>query len=62
MTLRNAPSRRLVHDQAMPVEAIHLGAPRKPEPWMVDQYEQLLGRGSKATVISMPTELRQAKR
>ena len=26
------------------------------------QYEQLPGRGSKATVISMPTEQRQAKR
>src|SRR5437660_11232529 len=35
----------LVHDRAMPVEAIHLGAPRKPTLWTVDSVQAVAGKG-----------------
>jgi MOSC domain-containing protein YiiM len=36
---------RLVHDRAMPVEAIHLGARGKPELWAVDSVQAVAGKG-----------------
>jgi MOSC domain-containing protein YiiM len=35
----------LVHDRAVPVEAIHLGAPRKPELWTVRSVRAVAGKG-----------------
>jgi hypothetical protein len=34
-----------MHDQAMPVESIHLGAPRKPELWTVESVRAVAGKG-----------------
>src|SRR5438046_9352802 len=45
MTPEQCSKRRLVHDQAMPVEAIHLGAPRKPELWTVESVRAVAGKG-----------------
>ena len=36
---------RLVHDRVVPVEAIHLGAPRKPELWTVESVQAVAGKG-----------------
>src|SRR3954469_11582532 len=36
---------RLVHDQAVTVEAIHLGAARKPELWTVESVRAVAGKG-----------------
>jgi MOSC domain-containing protein YiiM len=44
-TLEQCARPRLVHDQAMPVEAIHLGAPRKPELWTVESVRAVAGKG-----------------
>src|SRR5919205_372902 len=45
-TLRNAdPTRRLRHDRVVPVEAIHLGAPREPELWAVESVRAVAGKG-----------------
>jgi MOSC domain-containing protein YiiM len=35
----------LVHDEAVPVEAIHLGAPRTPELWTVESVQAVAGKG-----------------
>jgi MOSC domain-containing protein YiiM len=35
----------LVHDRAVTVEAIHLGAPRKPELWTVESVQAVAGKG-----------------
>jgi MOSC domain-containing protein YiiM len=45
MTPEQCSKPRLVHDQAMPVEAIHLGAPRKPELWTVESVRAVAGKG-----------------
>ena len=34
-----------MHDRAMPVEAIHLGAPRTPELWTVESVQAIAGKG-----------------
>ena len=34
-----------MHDGAVPVEAIHLGAPRTPELWTVDSVQAVAGKG-----------------
>src|SRR5262249_36626489 len=34
-----------VHDWTMPVEAIHLGAPGKPELWTVESVQAVAGKG-----------------
>ena len=36
---------RLLHDHAMPVQAIHLGAPRQPELWTVESVRAVAGKG-----------------
>jgi MOSC domain-containing protein YiiM len=35
----------LVHDRVVPVEAIHLGAARKPELWTVESVQAVAGKG-----------------
>jgi MOSC domain-containing protein YiiM len=35
----------LVHDRGVPVEAIHLGAPRAPELWTVESVRAVAGKG-----------------
>jgi MOSC domain-containing protein YiiM len=35
----------LVHDGPVPVEAIHLGAPRTPELWTVESVQAVAGQG-----------------
>ena len=49
MALSIAPNRRLVHDQSMAVEAIHLGAPRKPELWTVESV-----RAQQSSAAALP--------
>jgi MOSC domain-containing protein YiiM len=45
MSPERALGRRLVHDRVVAVEAIHLGAPRKPELWTVDSVRAVAGKG-----------------
>src|SRR5947207_13752323 len=43
--IRQAAQPRLVHDQAVTVEAIHLGAAREPELWTVESVRAVAGKG-----------------